>query len=279
MLDDLEQLTFLAVDIAKYRDAPQSAYVTRLLALLNDLDSIVFLSELVTQEMADYKHFLRFKWADGVRLFLLRQNVLVILEGLHHAITEMADKTRKCGKPQDVSEPLLLWHLIASNPDLMAQLNNLESITSSPESADVYRALRFVRDKLGGHIDVDILKRNLSRLYKDNDYTSGVMTRYEKSKSFRAPFVDDILSKAWQSEGIAGPESASITSYVKYVVRLREDLGCFAFALADKYIKQFKLEVTPEAYNEIAASMNEFDEKHHVEGQVKYKLESVDRTV
>jgi hypothetical protein len=263
MLDDLEKLGCLAVDVKRYADAPQNGYVTRLLVLLNDLDSITHLNTLLSKEMESYDEFLRLKWGDGIRLFLLRQNSAVMLAALRDTITEIADKVNKCGKARTSDPPKLLWSLIASDKELATQLADLKAIVDSKDFQEIYGALCLVRDKIGAHVDLDILKRNTKRVAAQHDFDYGIMARYEQSSSFRAFFVDDILSMAWKTEGVKSParDGEQIKPYVQYIVALKRDLAGFSFSLVDRYVRHFGLEVDKQTYVRIVKDVQEFDNK------------------
>lgn len=267
MLDDLEGLSIVAVNMAEYAKSPQNCYITRLLVLLNDMDSIAFLNELLKQEIGSYDRILQQKWGDGVRLYLLRQNGAVMLDALREVITVMAQKVRDCGKPpKNKKKFVVLWHLIASDADLKAGLDKLEAITSSDRFADTYDGICILRDKLASHVDLPVLTRASRSIAENPDNEIAVALKYSPTSSFRALFADHILSVAWQAEAMNSPAisaaSGNKTSdYVKYIVSLREDIACFAYVLTDRYVEHFKLHPTDEMYGRLRFEINEEDKK------------------
>lgn len=245
-------IQWLGVNLAKFNAAPQSACILRLLVMSNDIDSIVLLNKLLNQYSLEHNFILHLKWIDGVKLYLMRQNMAVMLDTLKELITNMGDKVSKIpsNSVSGKGTQKLLWEFIASEPDLLKQLQALNLIVSSPEFDVAYKGLCLVRDKLAAHADMPLLKQSLGILLTDKEYQQGLVVR--TTGAMRVLFVDDVLSQAWQSVGMLAPNDekdlvrAEMDKYVSYVSKLRQDLIGFASSLFHAYVDYYELGLSDE---------------------------------
>ncbi len=267
--DDI--LSWLSIDLEKFAAAPQSKYIVRLLVVLNDLESLSALSSLLTERRDTYDAFLHLKSADGISLFLLRQNASVMFETLQ-VLSEMDDLVTRASTPKTVTIPMKeLWHFIASDNALRSTLSILASTTQSIDFADFYRGLAAVRNKLGAHCDTDFLCRYMKMTAQLSDVNHGLLAvnkEDEQFGSFRAQFVDDIMALAWQKAGMQLPSSTDslnqltemeiTTKYVKIFSKLKTDVSDFAYLLFEKYIEHYDLTTNEADRRDIAKQLEDY---------------------
>lgn len=264
-----------SIDLRKFSQAPQNGYVLRLLVLLNDIDSIVYLSKRLDEHQSELRSFIEWKWFDGVRLFLLRNNLATLADGMHDTINRMCCQVAKARLQRDCNQnpPQTLWQLIAKNEELLNALIDLSQIISAEDFYKAFKGVRFVRDKLTAHLDVRVLSRSMRQLHTTGEREDGLVILDQGINSYRGLLADDVVSYAWQCEGIEVPVALShqinegnhkpLVRYTTFINEIREKVSVFAFNLFDEYVVTYNLQSSKEKHDEIQQELEQWTSNQH----------------
>jgi hypothetical protein len=276
--------------------------VMQLSVMLNDLDSITYLDDLLVQKEIEHQQnkisaFWPTKWLEGVRLYLLRQNILVLFEGIKTLdfITEKVNKITAPKKSNKINKnPPLLGELITRNEKLLLLLQKLNGYLRVSDSENVettskarkptksnqkiikhtplYRSMAFVRNQLSGHADEKAINAGIKYLIQSG-FDEGIVTKRTVTKRpglarFRAFFIDDIVSHAWKRNvkialeyqyKVAPKDEATIwRNYSALINEVKTLAAGFAYLLLVSYIGEHNLKVSKEREDIIEAQIKAF---------------------
>lgn len=248
---------FALVRLKKLKTAPQSKYLLRLLAALNDLDSLVVLSEALRSiEQSD---FLRCKRHDGASLFLLRQQSAIVYSALYDCISSMNEKIEECRKQKKTSKtPPSLWNTIISDKELSERLTELNSLFETNA-----KNFGYVRDQLASHIDLSAVSHGLARLVEKQDF--GILYANRDWSEFRALFVDDTISESWQKDAFnlelrQDPTVEQIADHRDKIFDQKAKTAEFAHSLFMKYCLVFEIFGDENERDQVSDEINDFEE-------------------
>jgi hypothetical protein len=115
------------------------------------------------------------------------------------------------------------------------------------EQSEHTKALIYVRDRIGAHVDVDAVKAGLNHLLTET--SDGILWKNPEPKRFRALFIDNVLSGCWMSKGMAIPDAepqrdVDIADYRDFINKVKNLLGSFIYGLFHAYCTEHKLYLT-----------------------------------
>ncbi len=248
--------SFALVRLKKLKTAPQSKYLLRLLAALNDLDSLVVLSHALKRvEQTDY---LRCKRHDGASLFLLRQQSAIVYSALYDCISTINEKIEECRKQRRTSKtPPSLWNMIISDEELserLAELNTLFTINAA--------SFGYVRNQLSSHIDLSAVSNGLARIVEKKDF--GILYANKDWSEFRALFIDETISESWQKDAFSlelkeDPSAEQMAGYSETIFLQKAKTAEFTHSLFMKYCLQFDIFGDENEREQTSAEIDEFD--------------------
>ena len=247
-MKEQNNLRFRAIDLNKLKSAPQHRYVIRLLSILNDLDAGSYLADLLREEEKLHEYLVSSRWHDGVVLYLLRHRNATIYCALKDIVKEMQAKVEAAkSQRRNSNSARLLWHTILDNEDLTKRLSGLGDFVST--AAD--KGFKHVRDKLTAHIDDDAISAGLDKVLENNDL--GVILRRDSPTRVRAIFVDDIISRSWQSQALnnGADNQQEFREFVNSFAQIRSATAEFCYLLIEAYSKEFSLGATDEEHESI----------------------------
>lgn len=252
---------FALVRLKQFKTAPQSKYLLRLLAALNELDSLSVLIKALDANKIDDTDFLRYKRRDGVSLYLLRQQSAIVYSVLFDCVWTINQKVEEFGKQKVTAKtPASLWNLIIGSEKLSSQLDELNSLFE--KSA---KNFGYVRDRLASHIDLSAVSTGLTQLSEKHDF--GILYADRDWREFRALFVDDVLSESWKKDAFKlelgeEPTGEQITEHAEMISLLKGETAEFAHTLFMECCLKFDLFGNEDERAEVSQELDEFKKKH-----------------
>lgn len=251
---------FAVVRLKKLKEAPQSKYLLRLLAALNDLDSLAVLIKALDTTTKEESEYLHIKRRNGASLYLLRQQSAIVYSVIFDCIWTMNEKVEVCRKQTITNKtPASLWTLIVCSENLTDRLIELKRLFE--ESA---KNFGYVRDKLASHIDLPAVSSGLTRLSHEHDL--GILFADRNWCEFRALFVDDVLSESWQKDAFKlqlgeHPTAEQINDHAKTIFDLKAQTAEFAHALFMEYCQKFELFGDQQERETVSKELDDFKGK------------------
>lgn len=306
-----------AINITKFSKQNQNRFVMQLAVMLNDLNSIGEFNKLLNElesrtEKIGLTAYFALNWLDGLRLYILRQNVLALFEGMQAIdfITDKVEKINNQGKSKKgPTDKFLLWELIAQDATLLGLLKELNSylrIDNTHQGVQIneldvdkaqkkkslrgfiqvllykllkfkkpeeikrtpfYETMAYIRNKIGGHVDNKALKTGIHHLLSNN-IDEGFIVKREDEGSFRALFIDNVVTNVWKkkiveclcpvSNSKADNDKFMHEDYPRLVGKVKELAGGFAYLLLVKYVTAAHLTVELKRENALAEELVNF---------------------